>query len=193
MLEGGDRTVGIGEGGLKMCKALCLRPARRSGRQFGRQFGRRTARRKCRAHFALAQVESIPDALPGSLAAPAVGDDSACSSDAAGHGMLQEFPQRAGGHAQPSDFVRDPDAEGPTAAAPPIAVAAIDAPSADRWSPAVAFVVATQKAMAIQRANGLAMRTRRLLESFSNRVPFRLAAEKPALFAHDRSAPRENR
>jgi hypothetical protein len=37
------------------------------------------------------------------------------------------------------------------------------------------------------------MRTRRLLESFRHRVPIRVAAAKPALLAHDRPMPHENR
>jgi hypothetical protein len=37
------------------------------------------------------------------------------------------------------------------------------------------------------------MRTRRLLEPLSNRVPFLGAAVKPSLLAHDRPMPRENR
>jgi hypothetical protein len=37
------------------------------------------------------------------------------------------------------------------------------------------------------------MRTRHLLELFSNRAPFRLAAEKPSLLAHVRPMPLENR
>jgi hypothetical protein len=189
MLEGGDRTVGIGEGGLEMCKDL----RRRAPRRFGWRFGRRATRRECRADFALAQVEPFPDALPGPVTSPAVGDDAARSRDTAGDGALQESPQRSGCQAQPSDFVRVPNAEGPTAAATPIAVAAIDPPSANRFSLGVALVVSAQIAVTIQRANRLAMRTWRLLESFSNRSPFRLAVVKPALFAHVRPMLRENR
>jgi hypothetical protein len=188
MLEGGDRTVGIGEGGLEMGKDLC----RRSARSFGR-LGRRTPRRQCRANFTLAQVEAFPDALPGPVASPAVGDDADRSGNAAGDGVFEEAPQSVRCQAQPSDFVRAPDAEGATAAVPCMAIAAKDPPSANGFLLGVALVVAAQIAVANQRANHLAMRTRRLLELFRNRAPFRFAAVKPTLFAHVRPMPQENR
>src|SRR5258708_2349569 len=103
MLEGSDRTVGVGEGGLKMCEDLCRRP----GRGFGREVGRGAPR-----------------------------------------------PQRRAG---------------------------------------VAFVVSAQIGVPNQRADNLAMRTRRLLELFSKRAPFLLAAVKPSLLAHVCPMPRENR
>jgi hypothetical protein len=165
---------------------------RRSAR-FGGPIGRRATSRQCRAELALAQVESFPDALPGPVASPAVGDDTHCRDDAAGNGVLQESPHRVGGQAQAPDFVGDPDAEGPTAAARTLAVAAKEPPSADRLALGVAFVVAAQKAVANQRAHRFAMRTRHLLESFRKRAPFLLAAAKPALLAHVRPMPRENR
>ena len=146
-----------------------------------------------RAEFALAQVEPFPDALPGPVTSPAVGDEAACRGDAAGDGALQESPHSMGGQAQPPDFVGVPDAEGPTAAASPMAVAAKDPPSADRLALGVRLVVAAQKAVANQRANRFAMRTRHLLESFRKRAPFLLATAKPALLAHVRPMPRENR
>ena len=189
MLEGGDRTTGVGEGGLEMCKDL----RRRSARRFGRQLGRRATSRQCRAKFALAEVEAFPDALPGSITSLAVGDDAACRGDAVGDGGLKESPQSASCQAQPSDFVRDPDAEGPSAAATCVAIAAKDPPSAEGFSLGVAFVVTAQIAVANQRANRFAMRTRRLLELFRNRAPFLVATTKPALLAHVCPLPRENR
>ena len=189
MLEGGDRTVGVGEGSLKMCENLRRRPARR----FGREFGRRAPRRQCRADFTLAQVEPFPEALPGPVTSPAVGDEADRSGDAAGDGALEESPQSVGCQAQPSDFVRGPDAEGPSAPATQIAVAAKDPPSTDRFLLGVALVVAAQIAVANQRADNLAVRTRRLLEPLSNRDPFLLAVVKPSLLAHVRPMPHENR
>ena len=55
------------------------------------------------------------------------------------------------------------------------------------------IVVTAQKPVANERANRLAMRTRCLLESFRNRGPFLLVAVKPALLAHVRPMPHENR
>src|ERR1019366_5942562 len=138
-------------------------------------------------------VEAFPDALPGPVTSPAIGDDADRRGDGAGDGVFEESPPSAGGQTQPSDFVRAPDAEGPSAAAPCEAIAAKDPPSADRFSLGVALVVAAQIAVANQRANRFAMRTRRLLELFSNRAPLLLAAVKPSLFAHVRPMPHENR
>jgi hypothetical protein len=188
MLEVADRTVGVGKCGQEMFDNLGRRSARCSG-----LIGRRRTSRERRAELALAQVEPFPDALPGPVTSPAVGDDTACRGDAAGDGALQESPQSAGCQAQPSDFVRDPDAEGPSATAPPMAVAAKDPPRADRFSLGVAFVVTAQKAVANQRANRFAMRTWHLLESFRNRTPFLIATAKPTLLAHVRPTLRENR
>lgn len=193
MLEGGDGTVGIREGGLEMSKDLRRRSVRRFGRQFGWRLGRRAPRRQCRADFALAQVEPLPDALPGPLTSPAVGDGTDGSGDAAGNGIFEESPQSTGCQAKPSDFVGEPDAEGPSAARACVAIAAKDSASADRFSLGVALVESAQKAVPVQRANNLAVRTPRLLELFSNRAPFLLAAVKPSLLAHVCPTPRENR
>lgn len=189
MLESGDRTDGVGKGGLEMGDDVRCRSARR----FGRQCGRRTTSRQCRPKFALAQVEPLPDTLPGSVTSSAVRDHADRRGNAAGNGVFEESPQRVGCQAQPSDFIGTPDAEGSPASGPPIAVAAKDPPSANRSALRVALVVPVQIAVAIKRANRLAMRTWRLLESFRDRVPFRLAAAKPALLAHVRPMPRENR
>jgi hypothetical protein len=186
-LESGNGAVGVGEGGMEMGEDL------RRWRGLRRQLGRQAACGQCGADLALAQVEAFPDALPGAVASPAVGDDAACRGDAAGDGALQESPHSVGGQAQPPDFVGNPDAEGTPAAAPPMAVAAKDPPSADRLALGVALVVAAQKAVANQRANGFAMRTRRLLESFSNHAPIQVAAAKPALLVHVRPMLRGNR
>jgi len=108
MLEGGDRTGGVGEGGLEMGEDLRGRPKR----GLRRQFGRRAPRRQCRADFALALVEPFPDALQGPVTEMAIGGADG-SEDADGGSALEEAPQTAGGQAEPSDFVGDPDAERP--------------------------------------------------------------------------------
>ena len=56
MLEGGDRTGGVGEGGQEMGEDLGL------GSVFRRQFGRRAALEKCGADVALGVEEPFPDA-----------------------------------------------------------------------------------------------------------------------------------
>lgn len=181
MLEGGDRTVGARKGGLQMGEDLGLRP------RFGRQHRRLAAPRQRRADLALGQVEAFPDALPGSVTAMAAGPDG--SSNAAGHCVFEETPQTAGGQAQPPDFVGEPDAEGPPAAGPGLAVAAKDAAGADRLFPGAAFIVSAQRTVANQRADHLAVRTGHQLEPLTNRVPVVGAAVKPMLLGHARTAP----
>ena len=128
------------------------------------------------------QVRSLSRQLTARLAA----------SDAAGDGELEELPQSAGGQAEPSDFVGEPDAEGPPATGACIAVAAKDPPGAHGSFAGAALVEAVQTAVPNQRADDLAMRTGRLLEPFGDRRPFLVAAEKPALLAHGTCLP-ENR
>jgi hypothetical protein len=188
MLVVGNRAKGIWKGGLEMGDNVARRSARCRG-----PIGRRTTRQQCRADFALAQLEPSPEALPGPVASPAIGDGTDGSSDVAGDGALQESPQRAGSDAQAPDFISKPYAEGATTAATSMAVAAKDPPSPNGFALGVAFIVAAQKAVAIQRAHRFAMRTRRLLETTSKRVPFLVASAKPALLAHVRPMPRENR
>ena len=111
MLEGGDRTVGIGEGGSEMGEDLRRGPTR----GIGRELGRRAASRKGRADRALAPVEPPPDALEGPVAPRGV-DDADGGGDAADNGALEKSPPGAGGQTPPSNFVGEPDAEGPPAA-----------------------------------------------------------------------------
>ena len=99
----------------------------------GQRLGRRAASAQCGADLALAQVEPFPDALPGPVAELAV-DGAAGGDDAAGDGELEEPPQSAGGQAEPSDLVGEPDAEGPSATGTCMAVAAKDPPGADGLS-----------------------------------------------------------
>ena len=186
MLEGGDRTVGVREGGLEMCDDLGSGPVRRLGRQPGRQFGRPADSQESRADLALAQVEPSPDALPGSVAEMAVGSADGVGNGA-GHGVLEEPPQAAAGQAEPANFVGTPDAESPPTARPTVAVAAKDPPGADGFLPGAAVVKAAQKAVADEGANNLAMRTRRQLELLSQAVPFLVAAAKQSLHANHAS------
>ena len=182
MLEGGDGTGGVGEGGQEMGEDVLGRSLRRPG-----QLGRRTARRQCRADLALSLVEAFPDALPGPVAEMTVGGADG-GGDGAGGGVLEEAPQSAGGQAEASDFVGEPDAEGPPATAACIAVAAKDPPGALGLALGAAFVITAQKAVPNERADGLAVRAGRLLEPFANRRPFRVAAVKPSLIAHGNRA-----
>lgn len=186
MLESGDRTVGVGEGGLKVREDL----GRRS--MLAWQLWRRTPCGQCGADFALAQVEPFPDALPGPITSAAVGNDADRSGDA-GDGALEESPQSAGCQTQPPDFVGEPDAKGSPATATSIAVTAKDPPSAHGSSLGTALVESAQKAVPNEGADRFAMRTGRLLEPLRNCAPFVVATAKPTFFAHDRSMLRENR
>ena len=141
--------------------------------------------RQCRADLALAQVEAFPDALPGPVAAMAVGGGAdAAASDAAGDGALEESPQTAGGQAQPPDFVGEPDAEGPPAAAACACGCCKRSAGRGRSFAGDCSRRSRQIAVPNQRADRLAVRTRRQLEPLSDRVPFVVAAAKPSLLAH---------
>ena len=185
MLISGDRTVGVREGGVEMGENLGHGPMR------GRQVGRLASLKQCGANLALAQIEPLPDALPGSPR-PATFGGANRSGDAASDGALEELPEHAGGHAQPSDFVGEPNAERASATGPSVTVAAKDAASAHGFSLRAAVVVAAQIAVPIERANRFAMRARYLLEPLGNRVPFVVVAKKPPLFAHVCPTPHEN-
>ena len=182
MLESGDRTVGVGEGGLEMGEDLCgCGPTVGSGRQVGR----RAASQQGRADGTLSPVESRPDALEGSVAPRAVGGTDG-GGDTAGNGVLEERPQGAGGQAQPPDFVGDPDAKSPSAAGSPMTVAAEDPPSPDDFLRGIAVVKSVEEAVPDERADRLAMGTDRLFEPLGHRDPLLLVAIEPLLVGHVR-------
>jgi len=186
MLERGDRTGGVGKGGVEMGQDV----RRRSERGLCRQLGRRAARRQCRADLALAVLEAFPDAQQGPVTERAV-DAADGGEDADDGSALEEPPQSGGGEAEASDLVGEPDAERPAAAMPCIAVAAKDPPGAYGLSLGAALVIAAQIAVANQRADHLAVWTGRLLKPFRNRDPFLGAAEEPSLLAHAALPPRK--
>ena len=177
LLKGGNRTGGVGKGGPEMGQDLGLRSV------FCRQLGRRTPPEECRANLALAVAESFPDALQGPLAQVAV-EGANGSNDGAGDGALEEAPQAAGGQAEPADVVGAPDAEGPSAAGPCLAVAAKDTSSAHGFVLGAAFVKAVQEAVPNESADHLAVRTGSQLEPLGKGVPFLDAAVKPFLLSH---------
>jgi len=183
LLEGGDGTVGVGEGGLEVCEDMRRWPVLR------RQLRRQAAPRQCRADVALGDVEAFPDALPSPVAEIAGG--AAGGADTVADGALEKPPQRAARQAEASDFVGEPDAEGPPAAATCLAVAAKDPPGARRRPPPAAVVKAVQQAVANQRAHDLAAWTGRLFEPLGDAAPFLVAAIKPSLLAHGGHASRK--
>jgi len=105
-------------------------------------------------------------------------------SDAAGDGELEEHPQSAGGQAESSDFVGEPDAEGPSAAATLMAIAAEDSPGADGFSLWALVIKSGEGAMADEHADGLAVGAGDLFETFDNRDPILLVAVEPSFVAH---------
>ena len=80
--------------------------------------------------------------------------------------------RRAGSQAEASDLIGHPDAEGASAAAALIAVAAKDAVGAKGFAFRAGLVESVQEAVANQHADGLAMRTGRLLELLGQSIPF---------------------
>ena len=67
--------------------------------------------------------------------------------EAVGDGDWEEAPQAGGGQCEASDFVGEPDGEGPSAAGPSVAVAAKDASGAEGLSLRAALVKTVQKAV----------------------------------------------
>src|SRR5271154_3957724 len=108
LLEVGNGTVGVGEGGVKMSEDLGRCQPSQDSRC---PRGRRAAGQEGRADPALAEVETFADALPGSVAQMARGGADG-RPQAAGEDALEESPQSARGEAEPSDLVGEPDAEG---------------------------------------------------------------------------------
>jgi hypothetical protein len=172
MLEGGDGTVGMGEGGLKMKGDMG------GGAVRGRQVWRRTESSQSGADVALGQAEALPEALPGAVGAAAVGDGANGSGDAGGDGELEETPESVGGETEAADFVGRPDAEGASATATCVAVAAKNTACPQGFVAGLGLVVADQMAVANQGANDVAMRTRGLFELLGKREPFVVVAVK---------------
>lgn len=154
----------------------------------GRRFRWRAVRRQGGADLALALVEPFPDALQCPVAQMAVGGADG-GGHSAGDGGFEEPPQTAGSQAQPSDFVGDPDTESAPATRASIAVAAKDPAGPDRFSLAAALVISAQITVPNERADNLAVRTRRLLQPFGNGDPFLVATVKPSLLGHARTVP----
>jgi hypothetical protein len=179
MLEGGDRTVGLGEGSLKVCEDLVSRPMGRLRPFPGRQFRRRTQAGECGADLALAKVEAFPDALQTALAKMALGGVHGRGKRAMSS-LLEKPPQAAGGQAEPADLVGAKDAEGPSAAWPLVAVAAKDPASAAGFLPGL-FIKAAQKAVPNESADRPAMGTRHQLEPLCHGGPISVIAAKPLL------------
>jgi hypothetical protein len=181
LLEGGDGTGDVGEGGLEMGEDL------RRGSVLRRQLRRRTSSEECRADLALAVAEAFPDAQQGPVT-PLPGEGAEGGEDAVGDGVLEKAPQTVGGQAEASDFVGEPDAERPAAARPSLAVAAKNTSGAESLSVGIAVVKAVPSAVPNQSADHLAVRTGGQLEPFGNRVPFLGVAVKPGRLAHEASS-----
>jgi len=191
MLEFSDRALRVGEGGLEVGEDVGGRLACGFRLRPGRRLGRRAASTQGGADLALGPVEPLPDALPGPNTALAA-DGPTGGQDTDGDGELEELPQSAGGEAEASDVVGEPDAEGPPATGPSMAVAAKDSPSAQNLSPRVALVGSGETAMPNQCADHFAMRAGHVLEPLCDGHPFVGVAVKAELLAHGPCLP-ENR
>jgi len=154
-----------------MCENLC---GGGSAERCGGPVRRRTATEQGRADRRLIPLKSAPDPPEGSVATRAF-DVANGGGNAADDGPLEERPHGAGGQAQPPDFVGDPDADGASATATAMAIAAEDPPGADD-SPGAAVIESGERAVADERADGAAVRARRQLEPLDDRGPLRFAA-----------------
>ena len=155
----------------------------RRGSVFVGGLWRRATPGKCGADVALGVVKPFPDAHQGPLVEMAL-EAAEGGADAVGDDLLEEPPESAGGQAEPSDLVGDPDAEGLAAAGPCIAVAAKDAAGAAGPALGMALVKAMEKAMANEGADGFAVGTGGQLEWFDEGVEFVVGAVKPWPVAH---------
>lgn len=170
----------MGESGLEMGEDLCCCGPTIG---FSRQLGRWAASEQSRADGALASVESFPDALEGSVAPRAV-DGVDGGGDGADDGVLEKCPQGPGGEAQPPDFVGNPDAEGPSAAATAMAITTEDPPGPDRLSWWAGLVKSAEDAVADERADDLAVGAGDLFEPLDDSNPVFITAVEPGLVAH---------
>ncbi len=188
MLESGDRARHIGKGGLEMGEDLRGRLASAdssASRPVARVASSRP-RRAVRIWLCPRSNRFQMRCQVRSLRRPSA---RLAAKYAASDGGLQEPPQSHSGQAEPPDFVGGPDAERPPATAPCLAVAAEDPPGTHHSLLGTALVVSEQRTVPIQRADNLAVRTRRLLEPFRHRQPFLVAADKPSLLAHGSCLP----
>lgn len=178
VLVSGDRTLCVGEGDLKMSEDFRSRLMGRVG-----QSRWRTPSSQRRADPALGQLEPFPDSLQRPVTEMAVGNADR-GRDPAADRVFEEFPQGMCGQAQPSDFVGQPDAEGPPATRTPVAIAAKDPPCPNRSSPGTTLIKTGQRAMPNQRPHHLAVRAWCQFESLGNGDPFLRIAIKPTLLTH---------
>jgi hypothetical protein len=192
VLKCSDRTIGLGKGGLKMRENLRRGRPSQSERRLGRRRDLRAMSEQERADRALPPVEASPEALQGPFAPRRVhGPDG--GGDRAANDAPEEIPQGACRDAQSSDRIGEPDAEGKAAAATPIAIAAEDASSPDGLSRRAALVEAVQSAVPNELADGVAVRTRQLLEPQGEGAPLPFIAAKPSLFHRYLPPPRKIR
>lgn len=181
MLEGGDRTGCVGEGGPEMGKGLGL------GAVLCRRLGPWVVVEECGAELALCAREALPDAQQGAVAEVAV-EVVAGGEDAVGQGVLEELPESGGGQAEASDFVGEPDGEGLAATGQFPALVAQDSPSADDRLPGTVLVKAVDKAVANEGADAVAMRTGGQLEPFEKGVELVVVAVKASQLVHGPSS-----
>lgn len=163
VLEGGERTLGLGKGGLQMGDDLGFGAFRRQLRWWAslQQHG---------ADATLGKLKAFPEPLPGAVASFVLGHGTSCRRDAIGEGLSQEAPYHGGTEAESTDFVGQPDADGSSATITRMPVAAVNPPCP--LTPALAFVVPQKCSMPIQPTDLVAMGTRRHLQPFHQRGPF---------------------
>ena len=169
---------------------MCEDECRRSARRFERPLGKKEPVRQVGADRALSIEEPRPDALPRAVTESAV-DVTDRRLDGTGDGLNEELPQATGGHLQAFDVISGPDAEGPPATRPCIAVAAKDPPRAEHDSSAL--IPPMQTPMQNEHANHLAMLTGLQFDLLGQRDPFLIVAVKPTRAEHVLISPQEIR
>jgi hypothetical protein len=174
LLEGGNGTGIVGEGGVQMSQDL---GRQRSSCGIRGHLGRWAKSQECRADSALGEVEALADTLPGSVAQMAGGGANG-GPQAAGEEALEKGPQSARGEAESTNPVCEPDAEGASAAESLVTIATEDASCPQRLPLWAGVVKSVQSAMAHQKAYGVAVGTRGQLELLDDGVPLVVAAKE---------------
>jgi hypothetical protein len=134
----------------------------------------------------LAEVKASVETLHGPVAQRTF-DDANRGGDAENDGLQKELPKAWRGDTAPADFVGKPNAEGSSAARSSVAVAAKDSPSPKRFFGGAAIIEAKQTTVANERADPVAVWTRRLLEPSGEGVPIVVVSAKPLFVGHERT------
>jgi hypothetical protein len=184
VLVGGDGTFVVGEQGIEVGEDLSGGGSA-NGRM--RSLRRWPSPQQGGADSALSMVESLANALQGAGTQGSFDRPRGCR-DAIRNRPSEKCREGAGAQARTSDRLGEKDADGPSATATPMAVAAKDPPGPEDFSRGLSVVEAVEGAVSNEGADGLAVRTGREFKPFDEGDPLVVVAVEPSWFAHVRRA-----